>query len=75
MEMGGWYMTRSQQEFLTLNPLGALTIGLQYKVLEGKGKISLAMNDVFYTEKTRGLIEYQDINLKYLAVKHRKTFD
>ncbi len=67
MEMGGWYMTRSQQEFLTLNPLGALTIGLQYKVLEGKGKISLAMNDVFYTEKTRGLIEYQDINLKYFS--------
>ncbi|MEA5139631.1 TonB-dependent receptor domain-containing protein [Arcicella rigui] len=64
-EINGWYMTHSQQEFLRLKPMGALTIGLQQKMFEGKGKLSLSFNDVFYTEKVSGTIEFQDINLSY----------
>ena len=64
-EINGWYMTRSQQQFLTLNPMGSLTIGLQQKVLKGQGKLGLTLSDIFYTEQVSGTIQYQDINLIY----------
>ncbi|MBB6004314.1 TonB-dependent receptor domain-containing protein [Arcicella rosea] len=69
-EINGFYMTKSQQEFLTLNPLGSLSIGLQQKVLSGKGRISLSVNDILYTEKNTGTIKYQDIDLRYF---HRES--
>jgi hypothetical protein len=56
-EINGFYMTKSQQEFLTLNSLGSISVSLQQKVLGGKGKISLSANDVFYTEKNTGTIK------------------
>ena len=65
VELNGWYITRSQQQFWTINPMGALTLGLQQKVLDGKGKISLNFSDIFYTEKAKGFIKYQDIDLGY----------
>jgi hypothetical protein len=64
-EINGYYMTKSQQEFLTLNSQGSLSVSLQQKVLGGKGKISLSANDIFYTEKNSGTIKYQDIDLQY----------
>jgi hypothetical protein len=64
-EINGFYMTKSQQEFLTLNPLGSLSVGLQQKVLGGKGKISLSVNDILYSEKNTGTAKYQDIDLRY----------
>jgi hypothetical protein len=64
-ELNGYYMTKSQQEFLTLNSLGTFSIGLQQKVLNGKGRISLSANDIFYSEKNSGSIKYQDIDLLY----------
>jgi Outer membrane protein beta-barrel family/CarboxypepD_reg-like domain/TonB-dependent Receptor Plug Domain len=64
-EINGYYMTKSQQEFLTLNPQGNLSIALQQKIMGGKGKISLSANDILYTEKNTGTIKYQDIDLQY----------
>ena len=64
-EINGYYMTKSQQEFLTLNAQGSLSIGLQQKIMGGKGKISLSANDILYTEKNSGTIKYQDIDLQY----------
>lgn len=64
-EVNGFYMTKSQQEFLVLNPLGSLSIGLQQKVLNGKGRISLSVNDILYTEKNTATIKYQEIDLRY----------
>jgi hypothetical protein len=64
-EINGWYMTRSQEQFLLLNPMGALTIGLQQKIMKGQGKLGLTVSDIFYTEQVSGTIQYQDINLIY----------
>jgi Outer membrane protein beta-barrel family/CarboxypepD_reg-like domain len=69
-EINGYYMTKSQQEFLTLNSLGGLSLSLQQKVMGGKGKFSLSANDIFYTEKNTGTIKYQDIDLQYF---HRES--
>ncbi|MEA5425236.1 TonB-dependent receptor domain-containing protein [Arcicella lustrica] len=69
-EVNGFYMTKSQQEFLVLNPLGSLSVGLQQKVLNGKGRISLSVNDILYTEKNTATIKYQDIDLRYF---HRES--
>jgi Outer membrane protein beta-barrel family/CarboxypepD_reg-like domain len=64
-EINGFYMTKSQQEFLAFNPQGSLSIGLSQKVMNGKGKITLSANDIFYSEQGSGTIKYQDIDLYY----------
>jgi hypothetical protein len=58
-------MTKSQQEFLAFNPQGSLSVGLSQKVMNGKGKITLSANDIFYSERSSGTIKYQDIDLNY----------
>jgi Outer membrane protein beta-barrel family/CarboxypepD_reg-like domain len=73
-ELNGFFMTKSQQEFLTLNPFGTLSLGLQKKVMSNKGKISFSANDVLYTEKNTGTIKYQDIDLQYYQKRSSRNF-
>jgi outer membrane receptor protein involved in Fe transport len=63
VEVTGFYMTRFLNEFLTLAPFGNMNIGIQKTFWEKKGRISLNFNDIFYSNRTNGSLEYQDINV------------
>ncbi|MEN5055407.1 outer membrane beta-barrel protein [Sphingobacterium kitahiroshimense] len=62
INLSGFYLTNSLNEFLLLKHTGMLNLGIQQKVLKGRGKISLATNDIFNTYRINGTLQYQDIN-------------
>ncbi|HYH16148.1 MAG TPA: outer membrane beta-barrel protein, partial [Flavisolibacter sp.] len=65
-EVNGFYMTRFLEEFLTIEPFGNLSFGIQKTIWNKKGRISLNCNDVFYTNRTKARLQYQDINVALL---------
>jgi hypothetical protein len=44
--------------------MGAFSLGVQKRVLDGKGTLRVNVNDPFWINKFRGSAQYQDINLK-----------
>jgi hypothetical protein len=64
-EMSGFYMTRFLNEFLTIEPFGNLNVAIQKTFWEKKGRLSLNMNDLFYTNKTTADILYQEIAVHF----------
>jgi outer membrane receptor protein involved in Fe transport len=65
-EVNGFYMTRFLEEFLTLEPFGNINLGIQKTIWNKKGRISLNCNDILYTNRTKGRLQYQDINVALL---------
>ncbi len=65
IEVSGYYITNFLSEFFTLQQQGALNIAVQKTILDKRGKFTLSVNDVLFSEKTRGRILYQDINVKF----------
>ena len=66
-ELAGWYNSAGIYGFFTSQPQGAFSLGLQKKVLDGKGSIKLNVNDPFWMNQFRGAANYQDINFKIRA--------
>lgn len=62
-EVSGFYMTRFLDEFLTLEPFGNLNFGVQKSIWNKKGRISLNCNDILYTNRTKGRLQYQEIDV------------
>lgn len=65
IEVSGYYTTRLLNEFFTIGQQGSLGIAIQKSVWEKKGKFTLNFNDVLFSEKTKGSVAYQDINVKF----------
>lgn len=65
-ELSGWYNSASQYGFYRSRPQGGFAIGIQKKVMDGKGSIKLNINDPFWLNKFRGTAVVQDINF-YVA--------
>ncbi len=61
-ELSGWYNSASQYGFYRAQPQGGFAIGIQKKVMEGKGNIKLNINDPFWLNRFRGTAVVQDIN-------------
>ena len=68
-EVTGFYTTRFLEEFLTLEPLGNLNFGVQKTIWDKKGRISLNCNDILYSDRAKGRLQYQDIDVALLE-KH-----
>lgn len=63
-ELSGWYNSGSQYGFYRAQPMGAFNIGLQKKVMEGKGNIKLNISDPFWLNKFNGRAVVQDIDFR-----------
>lgn len=66
IEMSGFFMTKFLEEFITIKPMGAFNFGISKTFMEKKARIAINFSDVFYNQRTRGEIIYQDINLNFL---------
>ena len=64
MEVGGWYRSPGIEGQLKMNSMGALNIGFRQKVLQGKGTVSININDVFWNQYFRGSFKFNDIDVK-----------
>ena len=65
-ELSGWYNSASQYGFYRAKPQGGFSLGIQKKVMDGKGNIKININDPFWLNKFRGTAIVQDINF-YVA--------
>jgi len=65
IEVSGYYISSFLTEFFTIKSQGSLNFAIQKSVLDKRGKFTLNFNDVLFTEKTRGSVLYQDINVKF----------
>ena len=62
-EVSGFYTSSFLHEFLTVNNLGVLNLGVQHSFWDRKGKLSLNINDVLFSQKISSAIKYQSINM------------
>ena len=62
VEVSGFYNGAGVYGFIRMQPQGALSVGIQKQVWDKKGRFSLNMNDIFWTNKFRGLAQFQDID-------------
>ena len=65
-EVSGFYMTRFLEGFLILEPFGNINLGAQKTIWNKKGRISLYFSDMLYSNRTKGRLQYQDINIALL---------
>ncbi len=63
-ELSGWFNSAQQYGFYKVQPMGSFSLGLQRKVLDGKGSFKLNISDPFWLAKFNGRAQFQDIDLK-----------
>lgn len=66
-EVSGWYNSASQYGFYRSQPMGAFSVGIQKKVMDGKGNLKLNMSDPFWLNYFRGRAAVQDIDFRVLS--------
>lgn len=64
-EISGFYTTAFLNEFITIQELSNLNFAIQKTILEKKGRITLNFNDILFSQKTRGKLLYQDIDVAF----------
>ncbi len=65
LEVSGWYMTNFLEEFFDIGAMGGLDLGLSKTFWNERGRLSLSLNDLLYTEKTRVHIDYADVLVNF----------
>lgn len=65
-EVNAYFSSGQLNEFWEVGSSSGVNIGLQQNILKGKGKINLAVNDIFYKNGTISRINYGAINMVYL---------
>ncbi|KAB7732543.1 TonB-dependent receptor [Rudanella paleaurantiibacter] len=63
-ELAGWFNSAGVYGIMKTQPMGAFSLGVQKRVLDGKGTLRVNVNDPFWINKFRGSAQYQDINLR-----------
>ena len=61
-ELSGWYNSAGLYGFYRNRPMGGFSLGVQKKVMDGKGNVKLNVNDPFWLNQFRGRAVVQDIN-------------
>ncbi|WP_207532330.1 TonB-dependent receptor [Desertivirga arenae] len=64
-EISGYYMTKFLNEFILIKNLGSLNASVQKTFWDNKARLSLNVQDVLFSDKVRGSILYQEINVNF----------
>lgn len=73
-EVSAWYNSASQYGFYRAQPMGAFSVGVQKKVLDGKGNLKLNINDPFWLNHFSGRAVVQDINFQVASRWESRRF-
>ncbi len=63
-ELSAWYNSANVYGLFTSRPQGAFSLGVQKKVMDGKGTVRINVNDPFWLNRFQGSTKYQDIDLR-----------
>ena len=64
LELSGWYRSGFIEGQLAGKPMGAVSFGIQKKILNDKATLKLNVNDIFWTQKFRGNFIFNDIDVQ-----------
>ena len=64
VEVSGYYNGAGVYGFYQIRPMGALSLGVQKQGWDKKGRFSLNMNDLFWTNHFTGKAQFQDIDFQ-----------
>lgn len=70
-EISGRYTSKIESAQFTVGARGAVNLGVQKKILQGKGSLKFAVNDIFYTNINTGTIN----NLKLTDATYKNKGD
>ncbi len=65
VEIGGWYMTKFLEEFFDIRSMGGLNLGISKTFWDKRGRLSLSLNDLLYTQNSRIHIDYADVLVNF----------
>ena len=65
MEFGGFYMTKFLEEFLTINNLAGVNLGLSKSFADNKGRIAMSFNDIFYSQNSNASIDFSNVKVNF----------
>ncbi|MBD2701837.1 TonB-dependent receptor [Spirosoma sp. BT702] len=66
-EVSGWFNSASQYGFYRAQPMGAFNVGVQKKLMDGKGNLKLNVSDPFWLNKFNGRAVVQDIDFRVMS--------
>lgn len=66
VEFGGWYMTKFLEEFFDIGAMGGVNLGVSKSFWDNRGRLSLSLNDLFYTQFSDVYVNYENIELNFL---------
>ena len=61
-DVTGWYQSGARMGYMVMKPMGSLSAGLRQMLLKDKMTLSLNVNDIFYTNRSKGYSRYDDVN-------------
>ncbi len=64
-ELSGFYRTKGIEGQLILFPFGQVSAGVSKKVIKEKGTVKLSARDIFYTQKIKGNISFQQTDVTF----------
>lgn len=65
LELGGFYMTKFLEEFLTIDNIAGLNFGISKTFDEKRGRLALSFNDIFYSQNTNASIDFSDVRVNF----------
>jgi outer membrane receptor protein involved in Fe transport len=65
VEINGYYLTKFLNEFLVIGSMGGLNIAASKTFWDKRGRLSLNVNDILYTERTNAVIDIQGIKVDF----------
>ncbi|MBV9988347.1 MAG: TonB-dependent receptor [Chitinophagaceae bacterium] len=65
IEVSGFYTTNFLNEFIEIGELGNLNLAIQRVFMDKKARLTLNFNDLLFSQRSRGSIQYQDINVLF----------
>ncbi len=65
IEVSGFYTTNFLNEFITIRELGNLNMAVQKSFMEKKLRVTLNINDMFFTQRSDGSLQYQNIDVAF----------
>jgi outer membrane receptor protein involved in Fe transport len=73
VEINGFYMTKFLNEFLTIGSMGGLNIGASKTFWDKRGRLSLNVNDILYTQNTNAVIDLQNIKVDFFQRQYSRN--
>ena len=73
LECNGFYMTKFLEEFLVIDNIAGVNLGVSKSFWDKRGRISLNVNDIFYSQPTNATIDLNNIKVDFFQREYSRN--